>query len=173
MPTEQTLTRSWNEIFQAYARCRALQEKHRHDESSTALFEAEKGIPAYDIGEDGVFFHPSEEHSFDDRIQVNVTDMENVVLYINVYLVDRAYGGPEEGGWYYTYYKLEETIPVLAPVGQDVFEYAKAEAKRWRETVYSNDGRRPISSVLSEGRYDVRVEVFKGESETTEIPYYC
>ncbi len=25
------------------------------------------------------------------------------IKYVNVYMADRAYGGPEEGGWYYTY----------------------------------------------------------------------
>ena len=29
--------------------------------------------------------------------------------YVNIYKVDRAYGGPEEGGWYYDVGELVET----------------------------------------------------------------
>lgn len=42
-------------------------------------------------------------------------DLEEVPVYVTaVYAVDRVYGGPEEGGWYYTYGDLVGTIGATA-----------------------------------------------------------
>ena len=30
--------------------------------------------------------------------------------YFNVYLKERRYGGPEEGGWFYTWYEFQTTL---------------------------------------------------------------
>jgi hypothetical protein len=47
--------------------------------------------------------------------------------FVNVYEVGRSYGGPEEGGWYYsTYYPLASV-----PFGDDTpHEIIEAEQKR-------------------------------------------
>lgn len=87
-----------------------------------------------------------------------------VTLYsVAVYLVDRVYGGPEEGGWYYDCgqivdYSLQdvecsELVRIFDPADLD-------KAKAWRDELQAkldngiNKGRRPISSVLSEGRFE-------------------
>ena len=103
---------------------------------------------------------------------VVVTKTDGAILHINVYIVDRAYGGSEEGGWYFTCYQIEKCIPIMVPGGSDFCEYVKAEFNRWNNC-YSNEGRRPISSVLSDGEYHVRVELTEAESETKEKPRYC
>ncbi len=73
---------------------------------------------------------------------------------VAVFLVDRAYGGPEEGGWWYD-------------TGEPAHEYARftrgfrndapaaAYAARLNRVLCDNlnKGRHPISSVLSKGRY--------------------
>ena len=159
--TAQPVTMTFMEFVSEYTMYNKIED------TSTKFFEATKNLRNFSIGEDGVTFW-----SGNDQIPVTLTDTEGAVLYINVYVVDRAYGGPEEGGWYYTYYQSEEVVPVLAPEGEDIFEYAKKELAKWRER-YSNEGRRPISSSLSEGEYEVRLEVEKKESETRETPRYC
>lgn len=93
---------------------------------------------------------------------------------VAIYLVDKVYGGPEEGGWYYTGgeridHALDGVNPndlltVLTGEGtiyRDTEEasaaeqeaYAYAETLQLRLDCTVNVGRREISSVLSEGRY--------------------
>src|ERR1039457_4413384 len=83
---------------------------------------------------------------------------------VAVFLCDRAYGGPEEGGWWYTagerVDQLEEDgVNVAQPqvFATEGFAYIGADKlnEKLNETV--NKGRRPASSVLSEGRYEARV----------------
>jgi hypothetical protein len=68
-----------------------------------------------------------------------------------VYLVDRAYGGHEEGGWYYDCGTL---VRVVATYFNAERGYAARETLQDELDIAVNQGRRPISSVLSEGRYD-------------------
>jgi hypothetical protein len=77
------------------------------------------------------------------------------VYCVSVYLIDRAYGGPEEGGWWFDYGEpvLERDLPTPQ------FTTDKNEAWQFRDAMQktldatANVGRRPISSVLSEGKY--------------------
>ena len=87
-------------------------------------------------------------------------------MFVNVYLVDRAYGGPEEGGWWF-----DTGEPVFS---QHVENKQTAEIIAPRlEAHYSNDGRPEISSVLSEGCYWVGIEDHPAQGWPTEQPYYC
>lgn len=88
----------------------------------------------------------------------------NTEVYVNVYLQDRAYGGPEEGGWWYD---CEQVIRVLPTVRQFA-----ADLKNRMEAQFSNEGRPSTSSVLSKGRYAVRVEMQPGSSSPEERPRY-
>jgi len=88
--------------------------------------------------------------------------------FVNTYLIDRAYGGPEEGGWWYEHghvvasvqATVEETLPQTL---QEAQEWAKEENSRRRSDIYS---------VLSAGRYDVRVEDQPGVDYPVERPIY-
>lgn len=102
---------------------------------------------------------------------VEVTETEGVIIYLNIYMVDRAYGGPEEGGWYFDYGLVEESIPLLPTEGQDLFDHVKTEHAKWAE-VFTNEGRRPIYSVLSEGEYQLKLEIDKGQNWPAERPHY-
>jgi hypothetical protein len=86
------------------------------------------------------------------------------VKFLNVYLEDRAYGGPEEGGWWFSYGILER----CEPVPTEKAEERKAEL----EKEYSNEGRRDINSVLSEGRYSVQIDDRPGADWPEERPHY-
>lgn len=73
--------------------------------------------------------------------------------YINIYLIDRRYGGPEEGGWWYTDGEPYASIPFETPEEREQF------ADQWdKQLLELNKGRRDISSVLSTGQYALRVE---------------
>jgi hypothetical protein len=38
--------------------------------------------------------------------------------YVNIYKTGRAYGGPEEGGWFYGYGEFEHTLAICPQRGQ-------------------------------------------------------
>jgi hypothetical protein len=81
--------------------------------------------------------------------------MANKTVYIvAVYLCDRAYGGPEEGGWWYD---TGELVRIIRTFKNE--ERAAAHATRMNSllNVTINKGRRDISSVLSDGKYYAEV----------------
>lgn len=88
-------------------------------------------------------------------------------IFINVYLVDQAYGGREEGGWWFLCGE-----PVESRLCQSMTE-AQAELTKLNERyVEENKGRRPISSVLSQGEYRVMMEAFFAQPWPQRRPHY-
>lgn len=82
------------------------------------------------------------------------------VFCVAIYLVDQAYGGPEEGDWYYTAGDLSEEPEHLHKMRMTHDEAsAYAYARRLNDTVCAlwNVGRRSQYSVLSEGVYEAQV----------------
>lgn len=92
-----------------------------------------------------------------------------------VAMTDKAYGGPEEGGWYY-----DTTEPCLGgdypiPVVVKTRDEAEAAADKMDADFITdaNEGRPSTSSVLSRGRYTAMI--YEGEWPTSlpkEIPHY-
>lgn len=87
---------------------------------------------------------------------------------VAVYLVDRAYGGPEEGGWWYTYGRriddrheyslfadITTCVPRLCYFEEEAYSFAERTQRALDAGV--NKGRRDIGSVLSTGVYDAVV----------------
>lgn len=77
-------------------------------------------------------------------------------VFVNIYDVDKAYGGPEEGGWWYEY-----GVPVASiPVKRDATKHEIHQiATQWAH--YCNDnnrGRPSMSSVASQGEYLIYIE---------------
>ena len=35
------------------------------------------------------------------KVEKYVSTFDRIIWYVNIYETNRAYGGPEEGGWYY------------------------------------------------------------------------
>lgn len=84
----------------------------------------------------------------------------SAILSVAVYLVDRAYGGPEEGGWYYDCGQLVSDDAELACKtrvfnAQTEQDEAYAYARELNAALDAdiNQGRPEISSVLSEGLF--------------------
>jgi hypothetical protein len=92
---------------------------------------------------------------------------------VAIYKCDKAYGGPEEGGWWYEYgerqdYPLEgvsadllltvfHNKPHCGPDSAEVEAMSYAEHVQKLLDVSINVGRREISSMASEGRYYAEV----------------
>lgn len=116
-----------------------------------------------------------------ERLHAEIYRLQSLPRFwtVAVYLVDRAYGGPEEGGWYYDCGERQDTIDgvdhtVLLQVAFDeetAYRYAEMAQEKLDQTV--NVGRPPISSVLSDGRY--HAEVHRGyppKHYPEETPHY-
>ena len=85
------------------------------------------------------------------------------LFWTAVYLVELAWGGPEEGGWHYEEATLVTDPGIYAgltvlPACSLTEAEAEVVADRMRAGLGAlNEGCRPLHSVLSTGRYDVRV----------------
>jgi len=91
-------------------------------------------------------------------------------IYVNVYLEDRAFGGREEGGWWYNY-----GDPVLewckVATSEEEVEALKEAALAWCQE--ENACRRSdIYSVLSEGRYIVCEQEHPPQAFPETTPFY-
>ena len=85
---------------------------------------------------------------------------------VNVYALDRCYGGPEEGGWWYDTEDPELSLEVPASRYGDAVAIAGA-----LEAVYPD--RHSRSSVAySDGDYDVRVERWSPRYSPSVQPRY-
>lgn len=114
--------------------------------------------------------------NYDDEFDYESQDEETGcgVYCVSTFLVDRAYGGPEEGGWYY-----EVGQPVLEPnLPIPRFTIDQEEARKWAAEMRVeldenfNKYRRSISSVLSEGRYDAVVSEGWPKPYPSQRPHY-
>lgn len=76
---------------------------------------------------------------------------------VGVYLTDREFGGPEEGGWWYDTGDLVRPIRVFKSE-RSAYAYSnRLNARLQSRVIGPNVGRRSKSSVLSEGEYEARV----------------
>ncbi|UCC74155.1 MAG: hypothetical protein JSV86_06230 [Gemmatimonadota bacterium] len=87
--------------------------------------------------------------------------------YVNVYLVDQAYGGPEEGGWWYDWGVPHVSIPEECPGGIYTMQ------KLWQAWCdKENDARPDYCSVHGQGEYRVSVEDEPARAWPSERPFY-
>ena len=77
---------------------------------------------------------------------------DQLPVYFTTYHVTREYGGPEEGGWFYTNYEKDESIKCVNYIAALLMDHASRIDKP-----------KPISYYI---------ELFEGQHETVERPYY-
>lgn len=77
--------------------------------------------------------------------------------FVAVYVVDKFFGGPEEGGWWYDGGRLVRVV-YMHRIERCAFKFASRMDRLLNVTL--NKNRRSISSVLSTGEY--RAEVYQG-----------
>jgi len=98
-------------------------------------------------------------------------------LYANLYLHDREYGGPEEGGWWYDTYTPGDGDWMNDPPPYGHFstvaeaEDAMEALEAWCEE--ENKHRRSPSSMASEGHFVARLESWPAEPMPARRPHYC
>jgi hypothetical protein len=86
--------------------------------------------------------------------------------WINVYAIEREYGGPEEGGWWYNTYDCLTSIRVKTRKQEE-------EARRLLEEEYLDLKWGNIYSVLGGTDIRIRREKRRAESHDMSRPYYC
>lgn len=96
--------------------------------------------------------------------------MAKATVYVVVYEVDRAFGGREEGGWWYDTGHLVHSVPIRGRKGQVMAKAAKVLKRTRREWPENGSS----SSVLG-GHEDYRCWIETSEPAEyfpTERPYY-
>jgi hypothetical protein len=90
---------------------------------------------------------------------------DNQIVFINVYEVERHFGGHEEGGWYFNALTCVETFPVRNSAADDMVEVLTDENqfRKWGN----------IASVLGGTDVVVQIDEEPKQYETKERPYYC
>ena len=89
--------------------------------------------------------------------------------YVNEYEVDRIYGGPEEGGWWYNTGKFIKCHGIFNLRAQAM----RRKAKLYDYVKQSNFGKHPSSSVLSRGDWtDIIIEEHEGKHFPDTAPRY-
>lgn len=141
-----------------------------HGDKNVATVNIEGGEYAQEIALD--------KYLNDNQLDDDGTYAVNPVPYagpwcVCLYLVDRAYGGPEEGGWWYTYGQpvIERDLPLPSwhATEREAFIAREAMEERCKEL---NKGRREISSVLSEGRYQACICEGQPQPFPARRPHY-
>ena len=90
---------------------------------------------------------------------------------VSVYEANQAYGGPEEGGWWYDVGELVRTVRTFASRGE-ASTYCRRMNALLKRTL--NKDRAPLSSVVCDGWYVARVDTdIAPQYYPTETPYYC
>ena len=103
---------------------------------------------------------------FQEPFQWEPFDDMSYPLYVNVYKIDKLYGGPEEGGWWYDAKRLLDS-----EMANNNDEAKSIVMKMWEKHKDEND-ERDLSSVLSKGKIEIVTEQSRGESETSGKPIY-
>ena len=90
--------------------------------------------------------------------------------FVNVYDVNQQYGGPEEGGWWYSVGRFLKSRPCRTRAE------AEKVAERWKRYLdhIFNDprgSRANLSSVLCEGRLVVHIQDHPGEDYPNQRPH--
>lgn len=109
------------------------------------------------------------EHGEDENEDFPLWELHETTpeVYVNVYLWDRVYTGPEEGGQYCDVYSIGDTHLMETP--EAALEFAE---KLQKEYDVENKSRQHPSSVLHEGWFIVKVEAWPGESYPKVLPRY-
>ena len=87
---------------------------------------------------------------------------------IALYEIDRAYGGAEEGGWWYDAGVSLESRRLWPWQRVEVLRAALVSKHATEDDL--ND--RPLSSVLSRGRVHTRLETHRGRTWPARRPHY-
>lgn len=95
-------------------------------------------------------------------------DLMVIPWHVSVYEIDRAYGGPEEGGWWYDCGECILTVPVRELTDEEI-DGLIATLKK----AYPNESRYGVGSVIYDGgEYRIGAERDRGADYPAERPRY-
>ncbi len=109
-----------------------------------------------------------EKNYNEDSGKYEVMFKENDLCYISLYLTNRHYGGPEEGGWWYNTNHLYLTVPTIFntdAINKIVDNFIKDKVE---EELYGD-----INSVLGGQDGSIIIEKVPGNFERSEHQTYC
>ena len=86
-------------------------------------------------------------------------------IWVNVYFIERKYGGPEEGGWYYNWYTCVESVECKNE--EEVEEMVSKLKDKYEDENFGN-----IYSVLGGQKVKVLEESYVAESHSMYRPQY-
>lgn len=96
--------------------------------------------------------------------EVSIVQYAPGYQFVNVYEMDREYGGPEEGGWYFDTGRLVASVQVPE-------SFVESTIKRLEET-YPNTGKRYSVIYSGSGDYSIMVENEPGKDFPEVTPHY-
>ncbi len=91
-------------------------------------------------------------------------------FFVNLYMGDRAFGGREEGGWWFD---TGEFLRCMFVTTSKTKALAARDKIQRRVCDQMNEGRREKWSVLSQGVYEIQMDEHPGADYPTGRPYYC
>ena len=93
---------------------------------------------------------------------------------VAVYLTDRCFGGPEEGGWWYEAGQLTRIMRIFRSQERAYGYCRRLNTRLQSRAIGPNIGRRDIGSVLSDGEYQANVwENMAPAGFPERRPHYC
>lgn len=110
---------------------------------------------------------PERPGDYEREIVIKRTDYLRLMrqdCFATAYVVERLYGGPEEGGWWYDHYTILRSVPCK------VEHYPKIAEALKKEFEHLQDPKHDRYSVLGTGDVIVCLEESPGENETREKP---
>ena len=99
-----------------------------------------------------------------DEREYKLMPSKHGIVYVTVYEVTMHYGGPEEGGWWFDWWRPLRSWPRL--------DDAKTEEAAERLRRILNRGLREYHSVLGGIKYCVVLEGLPKDCASTETPHY-
>ena len=92
------------------------------------------------------------------------------VYYVNEYLCNREFGGPEEGGWWFDTGEFVDCKAMFTTLDEAEEYVGSAEVEEWLERM--REDQRPTDSVLCAGWTDLFIELAPGAHFPSVRPHY-
>lgn len=112
-------------------------------------------------------FKPEAVFELIERVRSGDIEIPDEGRFVNAYEITQAYGGPEEGGWWYYVHEPIESIRVTNPMQAQV---AALYLKRKHGEDYAD--RRECTSAAGGEDLQICIEHFEAEFSPTERPHY-
>lgn len=120
----------------------------------------------YDCTEEILFYNEEQEVLiYSDKIEQLDENLKPIRWWVAVFEIDRCYGGPEEGGWWFDAGEVKQVVP--ASSYEQAEEIRDALSERWPSLDNSS------SVIYSGGDYRVGICKSYPEDYPQRVPHYC